>query len=510
MAHRTPWPKAPAIYQIYPRSFLDTSGSGVGDLRGITSKLDVIADLGVDAVWLSPIFVSPMVDGGYDIADHCAIDPRFGTMQDFDALVARADQLGLRVMLDQVLNHTSDQHPSFQASIAGDDDAAARYVWRDPKPDGTAPNNWLTQFGQQAWTWNHKRRQYYMHQHLKEQPSLDLRCPAVQDTHRDELQFWINRGVTGFRFDVVTAFLFDPSMKDNPPASREVQDKVSGDNFVPYTYQDHQYDILPGDGAAYMEKLRDWVGPDIWIVGESTAGNNSLSLAMDFTEPGRLDAVYTTDLPKGRADAETLARIFASGVDLQRLPGWLSSHDQPRHLSEQSMAKFYALLMAVLPGPWLIFQGEELGLTQQSLAKEDVTDPLDLLYWPDGPGREGARVPLPWTEQAPTYGFSDGEPWLPMDWAPEMARSHGDAQGLARFFAQALDARRALGWDVGHVSKWDQDGSVLDFTVATDDRVFRVVVNYGDDAIAAPDSAVVLSSGPVGESIAPHTVCVFS
>lgn len=510
MAHNATWPKAPAVYQIYPRSFLDTTGSGVGDLNGITSKLDVIADLGVDAVWLSPIYVSPFVDGGYDIVDHCAIDPRFGTMADFDKLVTRADALGLCVVLDQVLNHTSDQHPHFQAGIAGDEDAAARYVWRDPKPDGTAPNNWLTQFGQPAWTWNHKRRQYYLHQFLKEQPSLDLRCPLVQETHREELQFWVDKGVSGFRFDVVTAFLFDPSMKDNPPASAAVQDKVSGDNFVPYTYQDHQYDILPGDGAAYMEKLREWVGPDIWMIGESTAGNDSLSLAMEFTEKGRLDGCYTTDFPEGKADAATLMRIFKSGTDLARLPGWLSSHDQPRHLDEPDLGRFYALLMGALPGPWLIYQGEELGLTQPELAHQDVTDPLDLLYWPDGPGREGSRVPLPWDAHSKGQGFSNGTPWLPMDWPETTARAHPDAQSLIAFYTKVLSLRRELGWDTADIIAFDHDSDVLRFTLETPSAQFTVVANYGPAPIDRPLGDVVIASDATKDDIPGRTVVIFS
>lgn len=508
LAHSAEWPKAPAIYQIYPRSFLDTTGTGIGDLNGITSKLGVIADLGVDAIWLSPIYVSPFIDGGYDITDHCAIDPRFGTMDDFDALVARADTFGLRVMLDQVLNHTSDQNPYFQDAIAGDADAAARYVWRDPKPDGTAPNNWLTQFGQPAWTWNHKRRQYYMHQFLKEQPSLDLRCPAVQETHERELKFWLDRGVSGFRFDVVTAFLFDPSMKDNPPASPQVQEKVSGDNFVPYTYQDHKYDILPGDGAAYMEKLREWVGPDVWMIGESTAGNDSLSLAMDFTEPGRLDGCYTTDFPEGKADAQTLERIFDAGTDLQRLPGWLSSHDQPRHLEDADMGKFYALLMGCLPGPWLIYQGEELGLIQPKLDKEDVTDPLDLLYWPDGPGREGGRVPLPWTMDTPNDGFSTGTPWLPMDWPSTSTRAHPDAQELSVFYHKVLGLRKTCSWHTATIKTHMRTDDVLRFTLDTTDGDFDVLVNYSKDALPLPDGDTVVATRCIDDAVPGRTVVV--
>lgn len=502
------WPTAPVIYQIYPRSFLDTTGSGVGDLAGITEKLHVIAELGVDAIWVSPFYTSPLADGGYDIVDHCAVDPRFGTMADFDALLARAHDLGLRVMLDQVLNHTSDQHAHFQAAIAGDEEAAARYVWRDAKPDGTAPNNWFTQFGEPAWSWNHKRRQYYMHQFLRQQASLDLRCEAVQETHAQCLQFWLDRGVDGFRFDVVTAFLFDPSLKDNPPASAEVQEAAQGDDFLRYTHQDHVYDILPGDGAAYMEKLRAWTGPDVYLLGESTVGNASLSLAMDFTEKGRLDACYTTDLPENGADAATLARIFDAGVDLQRLPGWLTSHDQPRHLSDAVDAKFYAVLMGVLPGPWLVYQGEELGLTQPDLPRDAVTDPFDLMYWPDGPGREGPRVPLPWTPSAPGYGFTQGKPWLPMAWPGAQARAGTDGAGTATFYAGVMALRRRLGWDQAQVSAHHAAGDVLTFELESAQGRYRVVVNYGMQPVAAPEGRVVLASGPVTDNVPRRTAAV--
>ncbi len=499
MAPDPKWPKSPAIYQVYPRSFNDTTGSGEGDLAGITAKMDVIADLGVDAVWLSPFFVSPMIDGGYDIADHEAVDPRFGTMANFDAFVKAAHGHGLLVMIDQVLNHTSDQHPLFQASIAGDESAAECYVWRDPKPDGTVPNNWLAQFGPPAWTWNHKRRQYYFHQFLACQPSLNLRCERVHDLHRDEITFWRNRGVDGFRFDSVTSYLFDESMKDNPPASPEVQEKVSGSDFVPYTYQDHVYDMLPGDGAAYAENLRRWAGDNAYLIGESTSGNKSLELARAFTEPGRLDGCYTIDMPENGGSAETLKRVFETIDDLARYPKWLSSHDQPRHISasgdgSQDDARFFALMMAVLPGPWLIYQGEELALPQPDLTKAETTDPLDLLYWPDGPGRDGARVPIPWSAEAPSFGFTKGQPWLPMRWDAERTMAANLEQGSVRdFYRTVLGLRREHGWADGKVSGHAISGDVLTITIETSDATWTAMFNYGTETVPldcpAPDYA---------------------
>ncbi|PZX15009.1 alpha-glucosidase [Palleronia aestuarii] len=403
------WRKAPVIYEIYVRSFADSTGSGIGDLRGVTERLEHVAALGVDAIWLCPFFVSPLDDGGYDIVNHREVAERHGTIEDFDALVARAHELGLKVLIDQVFNHTSCDHPKFEAAIAGDEDEAACYLWRDPKPDGTAPNNWISQFGQPAWTWNHRRRQYYLHQFLPCQPSLNLRNPRVREMHCETINFWLDRGVDGFRLDAVTSYLYDESLADNPPARPVVQDQVSGPNYNPYTYQDHVYDMLPGDGAAFAETVRSWVGGDVFLLGESTSGNQSIKLAMDFSEPGRLDFCYTHDAIHGAQGPQLMADVLRDLDGRWRLPWWFSCHDQPRHNSKlgdgtPESARFFALLLAPLPGPVLIYQGEELGLSQPKLSYEENTDPFDRLYWPDPPGREGPRVPIPWTEDGPARG----------------------------------------------------------------------------------------------------------
>ncbi|SEQ40249.1 alpha-glucosidase [Loktanella sp. DSM 29012] len=478
-------PTAPAIYQIYPRSFQDTTGSGVGDLAGITQRLDYVASLGVDAIWLSPIYVSPMVDGGYDIIDHSAIDPRFGTLDDFDALVARAHNLGLAVYMDQVLNHTSDQCPWFQDAIAGDAAKADWYLWRDPKPDGSPPNNWLSQFGLPGWHWNHKRRQYYYAQFTASQPSLNLRNPDVQATIARQMKGWRDRGVDGFRFDVVTSFLWDESLKDNPPATPEVQDKVSGENFNPYTYQDHTYDMLPGDGAAYAQNLRKWAGDDAYLFGENTSGNQSVALAMAFSEPGRLNATYITDMPEGRGSPATFADLIARGADFQRLPGWLSSHDQPRHGAGDASDAVLALQMAFLPGPWIIYQGEELGLPQPDLSKHEVTDPLDLRYWPDGPGREGARVPVPWNADDDWFGFTDDCPWLPMRWDRDALRRAWADGGMVDFYRRIIALRRDLNWAEADITDVRLNGDVFDMTITTGDDVrYRGIFTHGAHAPA--------------------------
>ena len=487
---RSPWPKAPVIYQVYPRSFRDSTGSGTGDLNGICQRIDYIASLNVDAVWIAPFYPSPMRDGGYDVADHIDVHPALGTLDDFDRLVTRAHEAGLRVIIDQVFNHTSTESPWFQRAVLRDPDYEDYYVWHDPKPDGTQPNNWLGQFGTPAWTWNHKRRQYYFHNFTAHQPSLNLRSEAVQDELRRVMRFWRDRGVDGFRMDAITSLLFDPSFADNPPATPEVQDRVAGENFVPYTYQDHSFDILPGDGLKYIERVRDWAGDDCFLLGEVTSGNQSIELACGLTEPGRLDSAYTTDFPEAGATAAAYDDILTRRCDdAARIAWWLSSHDQPRHAGKAGDGsdrdvRFLATVLMTAPGPTILYQGEELGLSQPALPKYVVTDPLDLLYWPDGPGRENARVPIPWAE-GDDRGFSTGQPWLPMDWPAGIsvaAQDVGRRTNLA--FYRAMGAFRRAHLGERRLEDWTREGEVVRLTL---DRA-RVVLNFGTEPVAAePD-----------------------
>ena len=429
------WPAGPSIYEIYPRSFLDTTGSGEGDLRGIVERLDHVKSLNVDAVWIAPFFLSPMHDGGYDVQDHARVNPRFGTEADFDALVRAAHDAGLLVMIDQVLNHTSHRHAWFANSVerrGGYDDW---YIWHDPKPDGTAPNNWLSQFGPPAWTWNHRRRQYYLHQFLDCQPNLNLRSAAVQDALRAMMRGWMDRGVDGFRFDAITSYMWDPAFPDNPPSSPEVREKVSGPRFNPYSMQDHENDMMPGDGAEWSGVVRGWAGEDMYLLGEITSGNQSVTLVNRLCCPGGLDAAYTTDLPEEGVTAKNVARVIEGTRTPRTFAWWLSSHDQPRPVTAHGDgsdrdARFLMTLCALLPGPWLTFQGEELGLPQPFLDYEENDDPFDRLYWPDVPGRQGPRVPIPWSEGYVGFGFTTGTPWLTMRGGDDVGRRAGVRRGL--------------------------------------------------------------------------------
>lgn len=497
LVQRGNWPHTPTIYQVYPRSFFDSTGDGIGDLAGITQKLDHIASLGVDAIWLSPFYVSAWADGGYDVIDHGSVDPVMGTEADFDALVERTHSLNLKVVVDQVLNHTSSEHPWFKAALEGCEAHAARYLFRDAKEDGTPPNNWMSQFGEPGWEWAHQRDQYYFHQFLACQPSLNLRNADVQAAHKKQIGKWRARGVDGFRFDAVSSYLWDESLADNPPASPEVRKRTASPYASPYSYQDHRYNLLPGDGAAYMEKLRSWAGGDAWLFGEITSGNQSVEIAGEFTVKGRLDASYTTDLPESRADPACVCDILSRTPDKHTLINWLSSHDQPRHVKPGAVtvtqAQVFAALMAFLPGPWLIYQGEELGLANPELAKHEITDPLDQRFWPDHPGREAARVPVPWHELGPGYGFTNGKPWLPLRWT----QTRIECERVRETYRELIAMRRRLGWERGNILECKHVGGTLQLMTKIDGARYIGQFNLGQDvtAVFEPKPNVIVSYG---------------
>lgn len=294
----TPWWRGAVIYQIYPRSFLDTNGDGVGDLPGIIERLGYIASLGVDAIWVSPFFRSPMADFGYDIADQRDVDPLFGTLDDFDRLLARAHALGLKVMIDQVFSHTSDQHAWFRESRQSRDNPRADwYVWADAREDGTPPNNWLSIFGGVAWKWEPRRRQYYLHNFLSSQPDLNFHNPAVQQATLDYVKFWLDRGVDGFRLDSINFCFHDAQLRDNPakPESERVGRGFSPDN--PYAFQYHYYNNTRPENVGFLERLRALLDqyPGAVTLGEISS-EDSLATTAEYTAPGRLHMGYSFEL----------------------------------------------------------------------------------------------------------------------------------------------------------------------------------------------------------------------
>jgi alpha-glucosidase len=418
----SPWWKGAVIYQIYPRSFADSNGDGIGDLKGVAARLDHVADLGCDAVWISPFFTSPMKDFGYDVADYRGVDPIFGTLEDFDAVIAKAHGLGLKVMIDQVYSHSSDEHPWFHESRSSRDNARADwYVWADPKADGSPPNNWQSVFGGPSWTWDARREQYYHHSFLKEQPQLNLHNVEVQDALLDVAKFWLDRGVDGFRLDALNFAMHDPALTDNPPVADPAK------RTRPFDFQHHFYNQGHADLPRFIERVRaltdryDARFTVAEVGGERSAEEMKLYTAGD----ARLNSAYGFDFLYADALTVDLVRDTIRawpGATGEGWPSWaFSNHDAPRFASrwwaerdrERHVRLALALLMC-LRGNAILYQGEELGLPQAHVPFERLQDPEAIANWPQTLGRDGARTPMPWVD-APDGGFGGSQAWLPLD-----------------------------------------------------------------------------------------------
>jgi len=438
------WWRGAVIYQVYPRSFQDTNGDGIGDLKGITQRLPHIASLGVDAIWLSPFFTSPMADMGYDVSDYCNVDPMFGALADFDEMMAEAHKLGLKVIIDQVISHTSDKHPWFVESRTSRTNARADwYVWADPKPDGTAPNNWLSIFGGPGWEWDGVRKQYYMHNFLTSQPDLNFHNPDVQNAVLDAVRFWLERGVDGFRLDTVNYYFHDKNLRDNPPMIYDAETAGLESDTNPYSMQNHLYDKSQPENIDFLKRLRSLIDsyPSRATVGEVGDGPRSLTtLAIYTSGSDKLHMCYTFDLLGPAFSAGFIRRVVSTFQDTV-VNGWVcwafSNHDVVRHVTRfaqtpeerERVAKLAITVLATLRGSICLYQGEELGLTEAELAFEDLTDPYGIRFWPAFKGRDGCRTPMPWEVQKPHAGFTEtGRSWLPVP--PEHAAAAVDVQEL--------------------------------------------------------------------------------
>ena len=418
------WWREAVIYQVYPRSFLDTNGDGVGDLPGITAKLDYIAQLGVDIVWISPFFTSPMKDFGYDVADYCDVDPLFGTLSDFDRLLERAHALGLKVMIDQVLSHCSDQHPWFVESRQSRDNPKADwYVWADPLADGSPPNNWLSVFGGSSWQWDARRRQYYLHNFLASQPDLNFHHPDVQQAHLNNMRFWLERGVDGFRLDACNFHFHDRSLRSNPPATNRDTKTVQDNN--PYGMQSHIYDKTQPENIAFLEKMRALLNEYGAIAIGEVGADDSLGVMAEYTaDDNKLHMAYSFNLLTPDVSAAYI-RTQVEEFEARVKGGWVSwsvgNHDVVRVMSRlggnaptPQFAKMMMALQAALKGTPCLYQGDELALTEADIAYEDIQDPYGITFWPEFKGRDGCRTPMPWRADQPHAGFTDGKPWLPV------------------------------------------------------------------------------------------------
>lgn len=455
------WWRGSVTYQIYPRSFMDSNGDGVGDLAGITARLPHVASLGVDAVWLSPVFTSPMVDMGYDVSDHRDIDPVFGTLADFDRLIATAHDLGLRVIIDQVLNHTSDRHPFFAQSRASRDNPKSDwYVWADPRPDGTPPNNWQSVFGGSAWHWDARRHQYYLHNFMVAQPDLNFHNPAVQDWALDTLRFWLDRGVDGFRFDTVNFYFHDRMLRDDA-ADYRIKAKPA---FKTYDMQYHLFSKNQPENLAFLARIRalmDSYGATT-TVGEVGEDHHPLEMMGEYTSHGRLHMAYSFGMMGFDFTAahfrDQIATFFAKAPE--GWPCWaFSNHDVVRHVTrwmphaagQDALAKLSAALLLSLPGSICLYQGEELGQTQTDLALDEIIDPQGHAFWPDDKGRDGCRTPMTWDITAHA-GFTTGTPWLPVKppQAARAARLQEDDPASVLHLYRAMLALRRTSADLRH------------------------------------------------------------
>jgi alpha-glucosidase len=493
-----PWWRGAVIYQIYPRSFKDTNGDGVGDLSGIIEKLDYIASLGIDAIWIAPFFKSPMKDFGYDVSDYRKVDPLFGTMEDFEHLLRRAHDLGLKVMIDQVLSHTSSEHEWFcESRQSRDNEKSEWYVWADAKADGSPPNNWLSIFGGIAWTWEPRRRQYYLHNFLSSQPDLNFHNPAVRRAVLENVKFWLDKGVDGFRLDAINFCFHDSLLRDNPPkpAERRTGRGFTADN--PYAYQYHYYNNTQPENLGFLEELRALFDryPDAASLGE-IASEDSLATMAEYTSANRLHMGYSFELLTETFSVSHI-RHTVEQLESRIEEGWpcwaLSNHDVSRVLTRwggadapRQLANLLTGLLCCLRGSVCIYQGEELGLTEASIPYHSLQDPYGVAFWPTFKGRDGCRTPIPWTD-ADAAGFTDVKPWLPV---PDdhrflsVNKQDPDRNSVLNAFRAFLRWRQAwISLRVGDIQFIDIDDRVLAFTRSHDDETMIVVFNLSSQSV---------------------------
>jgi alpha-glucosidase len=495
------WWRGAVIYQVYPRSYQDTNGDGIGDLKGITQRLPYIASLGVDAVWISPFFTSPMKDFGYDVSDYCDIDPMFGTLADFDAMLAEAHRHGLKIMIDLVLSHTSDQHPWFVESRSSRNNPKADwYVWAEAKPDGTAPNNWLSIFGGPAWEWDTTRRQYYLHNFLGSQPDLNFHNPDVQEALLGVTRFWLERGVDGFRLDTINFYVHDHELRDNPPLAESERNSTIAPAVNPYNYQEHLYDKNRPENLAFLARFRALLNeyPARTAVGEVGDAQIGLQIVAEYTSGGdKVHMCYAFDFLSPAPVTPERVQQVVTDFGAAAVDGWscwaLSNHDVVRHTTrlgaegKHGMQRLLTGVMGALRGSLCIYQGEELGLAEADVAFEDLQDPYGVRFWPKFKGRDGCRTPMPWDAALPHGGFTAGKPWLPVD-ARHMVEAvsvqEADPASMLAFYRTFLAFRQSLpALQKGEISFLSSTENVLAFTRTHGNDKILALFNFGTASV---------------------------
>ncbi|MER8463878.1 alpha-glucosidase family protein [Mesorhizobium sp. M1396] len=493
------WWRGAVIYQIYPRSYQDSNGDGIGDLKGIIGRLPYIAALGADAIWISPFFKSPMKDFGYDVTDYRDVDPMFGTLADFDALTAEAHRLGLKVMIDEVLSHTADNHPWFKESRSSRTNPKADwYVWADARPDGTPPNNWLSIFGGSAWQWDTSRQQYYLHNFLAEQPDLNFHNRQVQNALLDVTRFWLERGVDGFRLDTINFYFHSQGLEDNPPLPPEERNDQTAPAVNPYNYQDHLYDKSRPENLGFLERFRALLDeyPATAAVGEVGDSQRGLDVVAAYTAGGkRVHMCYSFDFLAPEKISAAKVRSVLESFSKVASDGWscwaFSNHDVMRPASRWAAGeadptaylKVISALLMSLRGSVCIYQGEELGLGEADLRFEDLQDPYGIRFWPEFKGRDGCRTPMVWDGSASNGGFSSAKPWLPVP-AKHMSQAvnvqQGDENSLLEHYRRFLTFRRAHpALAKGDITFIESEGDTVAFTRRAGNEQVVCVFNLG-------------------------------
>ena len=492
------WWRHGIFYQIYPRSFQDSNGDGIGDIRGIIERLPYLQALGVDAIWLSPIFPSPMADFGYDIADYTGVDPLFGTMEDFDVLVEAAHAAGLKVILDLVPNHTSDHHPWFLESRSSRDDPKRDwYIWREPAADGGPPNNWLSEFGGSAWEHDAATGQYYYRAFLAQQPDLNWRNPAVRQAISDVMRFWLRKGVDGFRVDVIWHLIKDAEFRDNPPNPNYREGRPPHERILPLhsTDQPEVHDVI-----AEMRRVVDEFDSRV-LIGEI------------YLPPKRLVAYYGRDLggahlpfnfallsaPWNARGIEKIIGEYEGALPIGAWPNWvLGNHDRPRVAGRvgPEQARVAAMLLLSLRGTPTLYYGDEIGMHQVAIAPDQVRDPFEKNMPGIGVGRDGCRTPMQW-DATPYAGFSASTPWLPVadDYAHEnVVNLEADRLSILSLYKALIKLRKKMPQLVsGDYVPIAAEGDLLLYRRERDGRAVVVALNLGAEPISLESDAADLS-----------------
>jgi alpha-glucosidase len=477
------WWQSAVVYQIYPWSFMDSNGDGIGDLAGIRARLDYLTWLGVDAIWISPIYPSPMADFGYDISNYCDVDPRFGTLADFDALIAEAHRQGLKVILDYVPNHTSDQHPWFRAARSSRSDPLRDYyIWRDPAPDGGPPNNWLSEFGGSAWQWDEATGQYYYHAYLKQQPDLNVRNPAVEQALHDVLVFWLERGVDGFRIDAIHHLIKDDEFRDNPKNPNFTQ------GMPPHRALIREFTTDRPEVHALVARMRRVVDrySDRVLIGEAWLPTNRLVMYYGIGLSG-VHLPFNFQLISAKWEARVLDAIireYEAALPAGAWPNWvLGNHDRSRIATRvgDAQARVAAMLLLTLRGTPTLYYGDELGMRDGVIPPDRVRDPWERNVPGLGLGRDPERTPMQWTT-GEGAGFTSGTPWLPITdevGTRNVAAQREDPASMLSLYRALLRLRRAE----PALSRGDYLGlelhpAVLSFQRRHGRKTFTILLNF--------------------------------